>query len=543
MTDDVGGEVVFWMERVRLRIGSADWAEDASAWSWAPLVLIGLFASALVAWATQPYGIGVKSDSVAYVEAARNLASGVGLGRLTPDGVFKPLSHFPPLYPALLAGFERLGFGAFDAARWLSAFLTGSNVTLAGGIVLGITGSTVFATALAGALLVSPAFFQSHLYAMSDPLGLAFFLSTILSLGRWMKERTFGWLLLSALLASLAFLTRYAGVAAPILLGLAMLTGKVSPARRLGRACVVGLAATAPTVLWEARVSALSGSPTNRTFAFHPPTSLTMEKLWATLGSWIHAYPGWNLEVLAFAGAALMAVMFVVAAGRKTRADGAAPDSPRPYLRWLSAALGGLYLVVVTVALVIFDATIPLDSRILLPIFVMLVILGAEAVYRLWSRMTARQAVVLLASAAVWLTLAVVWQWMILGTGQLAMTSRLYGLGYANKAFDSSNLVAQIRDLPGGATVFTDNLESLYYFSDRTGFLFPISYDNVRQSTRSDYDDQIAFVKKRIRSGSVVFVFFRPRAGLEAFIQSEFPQMELTCRCGDGLLYTESMKG
>jgi hypothetical protein len=86
------------------------------------LALAGLAARDFLA-ATESYGVGVRTDSVAYLWGAENLAKGLGLGRLNGLGELKPMTHWPPFYPLVLAVFELAGIPALEGARILGAAL------------------------------------------------------------------------------------------------------------------------------------------------------------------------------------------------------------------------------------------------------------------------------------------------------------------------------------------------------------------------------------------------------------------------------------
>src|SRR5262245_45646738 len=66
------------------------------------LLSVSLAGGFVIFYATQngPWGY---SDSVAYLVSARNLIKGVGLGYHYPNGEFRPLTFYPPLYSLLIA--------------------------------------------------------------------------------------------------------------------------------------------------------------------------------------------------------------------------------------------------------------------------------------------------------------------------------------------------------------------------------------------------------------------------------------------------------
>jgi len=129
------------------------------------VALAGIAGAAIVTRA----GSGLDADSITYLDAAQNLAAGRGLA-LTPGLSVEsnplqrvPLTHHPPLFPAILAMFQTLGVDPLAGARWLNVLLFGVNALLVGLIVRRWTGSG--ALAILGALLVTASvdLFRAHL--------------------------------------------------------------------------------------------------------------------------------------------------------------------------------------------------------------------------------------------------------------------------------------------------------------------------------------------------------------------------------------------
>jgi hypothetical protein len=81
------------------------------------------------------WGIGLSPDSVVYIASARNLLSGFGLSVSFTTGEFLPLTHYPSLFSAGLAGLGFVGIDPLDRARWLNALIFGANITLLGIVV------------------------------------------------------------------------------------------------------------------------------------------------------------------------------------------------------------------------------------------------------------------------------------------------------------------------------------------------------------------------------------------------------------------------
>jgi hypothetical protein len=80
------------------------------------LVLATLAGLRLFALATQ-HGLGLGSDSAAYIAAGRNFVDGHGLSWLSGGREVRPLVLHAPLYPLMLAAFEALSIDSIPAAR------------------------------------------------------------------------------------------------------------------------------------------------------------------------------------------------------------------------------------------------------------------------------------------------------------------------------------------------------------------------------------------------------------------------------------------
>ncbi len=78
--------------------------------------------SILILYATANYGVGVSRDSVGYLNAAQNLAKHHVLAT-DVSGTLEPLTHWPLLYPALLAPLYFFDAEVTQSARYLNVLL------------------------------------------------------------------------------------------------------------------------------------------------------------------------------------------------------------------------------------------------------------------------------------------------------------------------------------------------------------------------------------------------------------------------------------
>ena len=142
----------------------------------APLALLGAVSIAL---ATR-LGVGISPDSTAYVDCATNLLAGRGLTIHTGIDELEPLTHFPPLFPALLALVGSLGFDPSSVARWLNLVLFAINIVLVGLVITASTERPIWASALGSYfVMTSTATLHIHSMAWTEPL---FVLSCVLGL-------------------------------------------------------------------------------------------------------------------------------------------------------------------------------------------------------------------------------------------------------------------------------------------------------------------------------------------------------------------------
>jgi len=95
------------------------------------LALVALLSAGLILLSTVR-GPGIGGDATVYLASARNLIHGPGLGMPDPDGTFRYLSYYPPLFPLSLSVVGLAGIYLVSGARWLNALLFGLMVWLTG---------------------------------------------------------------------------------------------------------------------------------------------------------------------------------------------------------------------------------------------------------------------------------------------------------------------------------------------------------------------------------------------------------------------------
>ena len=83
------------------------------------LLLLSVSGAAAILYAV-PHAIGGTWDSVVYIGVARNLANGTGF-YLAHSRPLRPLTHWAPLYPLILATPAYFGIDPVNSAKWIDA--------------------------------------------------------------------------------------------------------------------------------------------------------------------------------------------------------------------------------------------------------------------------------------------------------------------------------------------------------------------------------------------------------------------------------------
>ena len=157
------------------------------------VVLAALLSAAVAWWASQPYAVGVFHDDGVYVILAKALATGHGYRYLHLPGA-PAATHYPPLYPLLLAGLWRIApnFPAnVSLFLFVNALLLGAatfGVARFAECIVGWPRSASICVALA-ATLATPLLMLSGL-VLSEPLFAAALLPLVIAAERVVRQET-----------------------------------------------------------------------------------------------------------------------------------------------------------------------------------------------------------------------------------------------------------------------------------------------------------------------------------------------------------------
>ena len=414
-----------------------------------------------------PGASGCPLNSVRYIQAAHNFTSGAGLSTWDEAG-FQPLTHFPPLYPLILA----IAASSLQlAAAWahsLQALLFAANIASLGliawyyspgkrwlGIIAAIT-----------ACLALP-LLEIHAWAWSEPLFLLLATWALFALYRHLEKPENLWLLCAAGLAALACLARYLGFAVVLAGVLAILLLSRKPLKsRLVDLLVFSAISLLPVSIWLVSGALLGSASAERMLAYHPLSLAQIKTIILVMTTWLAPLSLSNRARLWLA--ILLAVSSLSVAILLYKRRGLAP-------RWRQLAflsiITGSYLLALAVSLSVFDASTPLDNRILSPLFaafllLVICLLGAALEH---NRLPGR---VVLIVCFIWMAATYSIQ-----AAHFLKGWRQQGLGYSSPRWIYSETLTGLRGLASQGPIYSNFPDAITFFTGHAAYSLPLEFN------------------------------------------------------------------
>jgi len=470
-------------------------------------------------------GLGVSVDGTAY------------LGFLPQD-----LGH-APLYSWLMRLAGLLPLDIRLLARLYQAALYAATAAVSWQLLRSATGAAL--PAWIGALLIVFTGQGVALYSMalSEPTFMLLLVLTIWALSAWVDTRSKRLLVGAAVIASLATLARYPGVA---LVATGVLTVFAAGARglreRCARAAVFGAIGLLPALAWFAYVARESGTAGGRQAAL-AGTADTATFYDGLLEAARYVLPtefpaAVRVAALALALAVLVAATLAFYRRAPARGAHAASDTARARHRSLPLILVtfvATYSAVVVLA-VLVEPYLPISDRYLYPAYVALVLLGATTVPVLARTHAMRRGMAVAIAAFVALC--------AVRAAKVAEDGYEHGWGYAAEEWRSSPAVAYVNALPPHAVVYSDDPYALLYLTTHEVHEVPNVIERRLGTENPDYDREIAEMQRRLRATQGVVVIFERDRG--EFVMPVLPDLleslplEEKARLDDATVYVVS---
>lgn len=525
--------------------------ERAARWR-AGLALAVLAAAACcVSLVMTARNVGYDPDSAVYLGVAHNIVDGRGptvpitfyTDRYSPATAAAfhgavPSTHFTPLYPAVLAGFEALGLDGTAAARVLDGLILAFNMVLFTIVLSRALVNRSWWVSAAGAvvLMVSGTWIVVHTYALSEALFLTWILAGLVLIPRYLVLPSPRTLALLSLCGAGAVLTRWVGVSFAItvatLIGLRAAWPAVVRARRA--ALVLGATATAGAA-W-ALFGALAGGSFPRVLSYHPPAKAAGTILTLLADWFIHPRPpGGRVLMLCVLGAVLvLAATFT--RWQRGRSSQEVQSSERAWLLVALIVFAIVYVVVVLGARTFFDASIPvvlnttLDvwraARIFVPLLPVALILAIAAVHEIAFRLLTRDdGGRSPARAHTWSALAAVGGCMLLVVLPVSYVPTTYR--DVSDSLDArrrpalGSLTRAVRSLPSATMIVTNAPDDAYLATGRPLLIAPLRHVFVTGRTNHAFQREVSDLAAILRDRRGVLLL-RSRALVDEATAADF---------------------
>jgi hypothetical protein len=460
-------------------------------------------AGGVVLAVSTPWGLGISPDSAVYVGAVRSLLQGQGFSLPTDAGAFAPIVHYPPLYPALLAVPGFVGIGPIAAARWLNVLLFSVNIFLVGVIAFNFTASVRFGVVTSALVVTAFPMVLVHSMAWSEPLFVFLELCGILFLLGYFREPSLRRLSAAALFIGLSTLIRYAGVAFLIsgAAGVLALGASRRKRRVFDAVAFVGIGSL-PIALWVIRNRWIAGIATNRQIGFHPAGFDRLGDVLSTLVSWFSGFGSASIrvQILTVCLVLVAGSLFLIGTWFLTPRDGEVEVCRAMDVLQFMALIIGTYLLVLYTSISALDVQIPIDSRILSPLYVPFVLLAVSVVHRLDWLGRGHFLLPALALLVIGLQLPSGLDWL----RQL----RRDGIGYSSRLWMESKLIRHLSLIDPSVAIFSNAPDVVYTLTGRPSAMIPRKVHPDNNLPNPDYDAQIEAMMNMLKTKNGLLVYF-----------------------------------
>ena len=465
----------------------------------AAVLALSLVGTAALAIATR-WGIGIYTDSVVYIGAARSILAGDGFQFLNDIGQFSPITQYPPGYPWLIAAFAWTGLDPLDSARWISIFFCGGSSLLVAYIVFRSTAS--FGAMLLAVFLSFAAFPMVYInsQALSEPPFIFLTLLGFCFLARYLQKSHSAWIYCFALVIGLSCLVRYVGIAFGMT-GAAVILfhGRDDWRKRFIDAATFSVLSAIPIVAWVVRNYLSAGNAVNRTFGFHLPSLADLLPSIDTVGHWL--LPTSIVDNAPWPSRLFLLLVFLLFCGLARKMDLARSWYPRLMI-YCVVGYGSFLFI----SFSFNDQPLFFDTRTLaLPyVAAMIVALSIMTEWLRVSRSAGKSWRWFGFDCAIVLVLALQ---MINGVVWLRQ-SYVNGIGFATDNWRHSELIHFAKNAPASTSIVSNAPDFIYTLTGRRTVMIPYKLDPNNRQPNQQYAQAIAVMYEQLKQPNAVFVYF-----------------------------------
>ena len=463
--------------------------------------ICALCAGLLFIFAT-PGGLVVDSrDSVVYLETARNILAGNGF--YFADG---PLTHYPPGYPLLLAAASLFSGDPLNNARLLHALIFAVSTLLVGFIGYRLTNKSKSAGIISMLLFfTSPVMLFVHVLFRSEAPFILFVLLTFLFIFLHKEKPSLINLIGISVCASFATMVRYAGITLMVPAVFLICCLEDRPIAKRIRDSLILLALWAvPLIVWLVRNTLLSQTAVNRPVVFHPFNAKHVKSFLLTLYDISFPFNCTQnlLKIFLIIAAVLVIFALLLPILRKALVKARDDDSAKTTLVTMVLFFAA-YSFFLFFSISLIDARIPLDGRMMSPLFVMIIFLLIDTAYnfeirrkKYWIKK------ILLVCIAI----------IIIGHAHTMVDAvkryHAYNWGYTGQAWKNSEGIAWVRALPPAAILYSNAPDLVRLLTQRKVSAVPYKYSPYSLIPNVTLANEMTALQKDMTDKNAVVVYF-----------------------------------
>jgi hypothetical protein len=488
------------------------------------LATYGILAISMVLKSTTRYGPGISPDSLYYISTAENLAKGNGY--YSYDG--KPYTHWPPLFPSLIALLSLIGFKPLEGAGIINA-LSFSAVVFCSGIVFAKRIKSPLLIIIGSAsVLLSATMLRVSAFAWTEPLFALLIILFMLNMTKFLKNSRLKYLLIAGVYAALAGLQRYVGIAIAMA-GIAMiflLMHKTKWQDKLKYSTIFGAIFCVPLGLWFLRNKLVASTAAEYNLWLDTTLLQVITKTLDSLTPWFITDRISLVLRLVIIGALIS--LMVAAVILRNRKFGKEQFGDAIFVK-AAIVLIAAYSVFTTTASVYAKADA--DSRMYSSIYVFIILfflIGLEAVGKLLGAVFKKEwagYLVVTVLCGLWL----VFYPLPLVRQQIAYYSA-YGVpGYNSTFWRMSPLLNWVKRHPLEGQIFSNESPALVFLAGVNAEMTP-----TRRFGNEDFKKQLSTSKKN----HLVWFYKHWRSHLYNFEElNSMVKLELVAKLPDGAVY------
>ncbi|MBP7043414.1 MAG: glycosyltransferase family 39 protein [Chloroflexi bacterium] len=460
----------------------------------------GIVAFILLFWISV-YGPGVSPDSIVYLETAVNVVSGEGFYANS-----EPMTHYPPVYPLMLALSSLMGSDILATSRVLHATIFGMNAILVTtAVYLYSNRQRLLAAGCAFFLfMISTPILTVHAWAWSDPPFIMYSVTSLILLTFYLTNSSWYWLIGAAFFMGLAMATRYIGIVlfVPLLFGLIVLNTRNVIER--GRDALVAMAiASIPIGLWFGRNLMVADTVTNRQLVIHPFGLTHLKALIGTLSDFVLpiALPFWAKAL--HTAVWLLLLLIVLKMYYRSYVPIEANSQAGMVFVSLNLVFILSYLAFLIVSISFIDAYTPLDNRILLPVsisLIMIIVVTAASVLHEQHQAAVRLSLFFFVALSLSLNGIYI--------AQEARNIHRYGLGFTSQLWRNSETITAVSALASDTLIFSNGPDVLRFWTGKDARLLPYRLFPTTLQLNEDYETQLKATCSGFSDGKLIVVYF-----------------------------------